>query len=211
MKVAGALGLCVLLFVLVYVPVFALLSAAHVSKQALVPSVIIGTMLTTVATTGFYGWRNHFGPAHFGMRTSAARYLGYALLISTPLAVLAAAGAEHFHEPGSLQGLVLTPAETCLYFVLAAPLQEEAIFRGLLQTVLADQLRTTAGGSAVGISSVAATGLLFGLIHLAVGPFTAASALILGLVAGELRRRSASLLPAILSHAVFNCAPLLLP
>ena len=46
--------------------------------------------------------------------------------------------------------------------------------------------------------------LLFGLIHLEVNPITAAAAFVLGLLSGELRHRSGSLLPAILVHAVFN-------
>jgi len=45
---------------------------------------------------------------------------------------------------------------------------------------------------------------LFGLIHLEVNPITAAAAFVLGLLSGELRHRSGSLLPAILVHAVFN-------
>jgi len=46
--------------------------------------------------------------------------------------------------------------------------------------------------------------LLFGLIHMKVNPITAAAAFVLGLFSGELKRRSGSLLPAILVHAVFN-------
>jgi membrane protease YdiL (CAAX protease family) len=46
--------------------------------------------------------------------------------------------------------------------------------------------------------------LLFGGIHLVVGPYTAAAAFILGAIAGEFRRRSGSLIPAIICHAFFN-------
>jgi membrane protease YdiL (CAAX protease family) len=46
--------------------------------------------------------------------------------------------------------------------------------------------------------------VLFGLIHLAIGVATPIAALVLGLLAGELRRRSSSLLPAIVLHAIFN-------
>jgi membrane protease YdiL (CAAX protease family) len=60
------------------------------------------------------------------------------------------------------------------------------------------------GGSLSG--AVVFTAVLFGIIHLGVGAVVAAGAIVLGLVAGELRRRSASLLPAIVVHALFNAA-----
>jgi membrane protease YdiL (CAAX protease family) len=53
--------------------------------------------------------------------------------------------------------------------------------------------------------AVVFTAVLFGIIHLEVGALVALGAVILGLVAGELRRRSGSLLPAIIVHASFNC------
>jgi len=45
---------------------------------------------------------------------------------------------------------------------------------------------------------------LFGLIHLTVGSLTALAALVLGVLTGELKRRSGSLLPAIVAHSMFN-------
>ncbi|HEX3818305.1 MAG TPA: CPBP family intramembrane glutamic endopeptidase, partial [Chthoniobacterales bacterium] len=52
--------------------------------------------------------------------------------------------------------------------------------------------------------AVLAVAVLFGLIHLAVGVATAIAAFVLGILAGELRRRSSSLIPAIVLHAIFN-------
>ena len=46
--------------------------------------------------------------------------------------------------------------------------------------------------------------VLFGASHLVVGPVTAVAALLLGIAAGELRLSSASLLPAVIVHALFN-------
>ena len=60
------------------------------------------------------------------------------------------------------------------------------------------------GGSLSG--AVAFTAVLFGIIHLEAGVAVATDAIILGLVAGELRRRSGSLLPAVIVHALFNAA-----
>ncbi len=54
--------------------------------------------------------------------------------------------------------------------------------------------------------AVAFPAALFGIIHLEAGVAVAIGAIVLGLIAGELRRRSASLLPAIVVHALFNAA-----
>jgi membrane protease YdiL (CAAX protease family) len=52
---------------------------------------------------------------------------------------------------------------------------------------------------------------LFGVIRFESGASVAVGAIVLGLVAGELRRRSGSLLPAVILHALFNGVALLWP
>src|SRR5262249_52939981 len=114
-----------------------------------------------------------------------------------------------FREPGPLAGLRLQTWLAVLYFGLAAPIQEEVIFRGLLQTTLSNDLATkNLSVSVRNAVPVALVALLFAVIHLKVGPLTAFFALILGILAGELRRRSGSLIPAILTHSIFNAAAL---
>ena len=85
---------------------------------------------------------------------------------------------------------------------------EEWIFRGLIQTqaqrALGSYPDTDTAHSSAAIGAGLITAILFGAVHLAVGPVTAAGALLLGLLAGEARRRSGSLLPAVAIHAVFN-------
>ncbi len=73
------------------------------------------------------------------------------------------------------------------------------------QTTLEERLRVSFPALGTSISSaVLIVAVLFGLIHLAIGLATAAAALVLGLLAGELRRRSSSLLPPIVLRAIFN-------
>jgi membrane protease YdiL (CAAX protease family) len=94
-----------------------------------------------------------------------------------------------------------------LYFIIGSPIQEEIIFRGLIQSMLERRWMITfsvLGGSLSG--AVVFSAALFSIIHLAAGAVVALGAIILGLVAGELRRRSDSLLPAIIVHALFNAA-----
>ncbi len=58
--------------------------------------------------------------------------------------------------------------------------------------------------------AVPGAAILFALVHFAVGPWTAAAALVLGVLAGELRRRSGSVIPAVLVHVIFNLPGLLM-
>ncbi|HUE65759.1 MAG TPA: CPBP family intramembrane glutamic endopeptidase [Rhizomicrobium sp.] len=97
-----------------------------------------------------------------------------------------------------------------LYFGLGASIQEEVIFRGLIQSYLERTWSTSVTRLAGRMSpTVCFTAVLFGVIHLDSGPIVVAGALGLGLVAGELRRCSHSLLPAVIVHALFNLPELL--
>ena len=92
-----------------------------------------------------------------------------------------------------------------LYFIIGSPMQEEIIFRGLIQSTLERRWMITFSVLGASLSgAVAFTAALFGIIHLEAGAAVTIGAMVLGLVAGELRRRSASLLPAIVVHALFN-------
>jgi membrane protease YdiL (CAAX protease family) len=77
-----------------------------------------------------------------------------------------------------------------VYFVVAAPVQEELIFRGLLHTK-AGGVTVPATFSAIHFPVLFVT-VLFGLIHLDSGVVVATGAVLLGLIAGELRRMSGS-------------------
>jgi hypothetical protein len=97
-----------------------------------------------------------------------------------------------------------------LYFGVCAPIQEEIIFRGLLQSFLEQRWVTTFVVFGASLSAaVLFTATLFGVSHSESGPVVVAGAIALGLVAGELRRRSGSLLPAVIVHALFNVLGLL--
>jgi Type II CAAX prenyl endopeptidase Rce1-like len=63
------------------------------------------------------------------------------------------------------------------------------------------------GGARISIASLAVA-VLFGVVHIPVGLFTAVIAFVLGVLAGELRERSGSLIPAIIVHSLFNLCSL---
>lgn len=80
-----------------------------------------------------------------------------------------------------------------------------AVFRGLLQSTLARSLSVAPVRLALaGVAASLSIAALFGALHWHVGPVTACAAGLLGVLTGELKRRSGSLLPGIVCHAIFN-------
>lgn len=84
---------------------------------------------------------------------------------------------------------------------LLAPIMEELLFRGLLQTALAQHLRST-------WVAIAVTAVTFGMIHGDVKQ-TVLPLIVFGVVLGYVYARSGSLMAAILLHMVFNAKTLL--
>ena len=205
-----SIALTLLLFVAVYFPAMALSGELHLSTNQMVPVVMVISFAIACLLTGFAVRRGWLVAADFGLRWPARSYLLHSMLLAIPLSALTAWALSHAHEPGPLGGLSLAPWLLYLCFAIGAPIQEEMIFRGLLQSTLARSL--ACAPRVAGISGTLASltiAALFGAIHLVVGPWTALAALVLGVLAGELRRRSGSLLPAIVCHSIFNLGGML--
>ena len=93
-------------------------------------------------------------------------------------------------------GLLVT---VFIFAVVFAPLMEEIIFRGMLQTALMRLMNGTRW------PAILLTAVVFAVIHAPVVPIHGlASLLVVGLVWGYVYERTGSLLTPILSHAVFN-------
>ena len=202
-----AFGLLIGRFLVVYLPAFAVVAALRISIDGAVPTIIgITTIAACIAI--FISERSRKGTlVDFGFHLSETRYIGYAFAFGLPFASLIAVVLTYIREPGPLADLHIAPWLALLYFGLAAPIQEEIIFRGFLQGGLnTDLLSAGLSGAKASRTAVVVVALLFTLIHLEVGPVTAVGACVLGILAGELRRRSSSLVPAILCHAMFNLA-----
>jgi len=124
-------------------------------------------------------------------------------LVSFPLILLASVmggeKAKEYNPMGEDIGLI----EYIVLFLILAPLGEEFLFRGILESPLLDY------GILI---AVIVPALLFSLIHIvafknASRKFLATilfSAFILGLLAGYFRAISCSLFPAFTIHAMFN-------
>lgn len=203
----AAIALALLVFLAVYMPAFVLAGGLRLPLNEAVPTVMLVTLAIALALIGAFARRYASTVARFGMDLPAWRHLAYAVGFAVPLGLLVAWGLAHAGETGPLAGLSLPTWQVYLYFVLGSPVQEEVIYRGLLQTLLARRLAsspTYSKASATIAMFLAAS--LFGAVHLQIGPATAAGALMLGLLAGRLRQQSGSLLPGIVCHALFNLA-----
>jgi membrane protease YdiL (CAAX protease family) len=204
-----AFGVALGLLLAVYVPTFALAAVLRLRIEHVVPLVIVvsaalayGLMLALVR-------RGPLTLSDFGLRPPLMHAAVLAVTFSIAAIIAVTFLLNRVHEPGPLAGMVLSPALAWLYFGLGAPAQEELIFRGLVQTMLSRTFADAAATTAyAGVAAMAVAAVLFALLHLEVGPYTAAAALVLGVLAGELRRRSGSLSPAVLTHAAFNIAGL---
>lgn len=199
-----AIGTLLLLFVCVYGPAFAVIGHFKPAMSVAVPLVILMSLAVAVALIFALSRRSN-GIAEFGFRFCRVRYVVAAVGLGVPFGWALCLIVDRFSSGAPMPEMSLPFWMQIGYFVVGAAIQEEVIFRGLLQSTFARQF--PASLSIFGASAsyaVVAVALLFGLIHLEVNPVTAAAAFLLGLLSGELRRRSGSLLPAILVHAIFN-------
>jgi membrane protease YdiL (CAAX protease family) len=201
-------GFALILFAAVYAPAFAIVAWLHPSVQITIPLIIIVSAGLAMLFMAFL--RRTKGIAEFGVAKSPAAYVIAATLAGIVVGGALAYLAALYPAPSPLDLSKLPPWMIFVYFALAAPVQEELIFRGLLQTAMARAVSVPGGFWAVHFP-VVFVAALFGVIHLGSGIVVAASAVLLGLIAGELRRMSGSLAPAILFHALLNAASALWP
>lgn len=202
-------GFALVLFVAVYAPAFAMVALLRPSVQATIPLIIIASAALAAAFMAFLARRPN-GITEFGAAVPAVPHVIAAALAGVVVGGAVAYLAARYPGPSPLDLSKLAPWMIFVYFVVAAPIQEELIFRGLLQTIVARA--ATIPGSIGGVHfPVVIVAALFGVVHLDAGTVVAAGAVLLGLIAGELRRMSGSLVPAILVHALFNAASALWP
>ncbi len=203
-KSAKALGTLLLLFTGAYGPAFLTVALLKLRPFKAVPVIIVissGVAILLIYVVS----RKAGGFTQFGFRFCHYRYIAAAIVFGAPVGWALAVLVNHLSSALPPPEVAFRPWMTFLYFVVGAAIQEEIIFRGLLQTTLARQFPATLSFFGTSLSYAAIiVALLFGLIHMEVNPITAAAAFVLGLLSGELRHRSGSLLPAILVHALFN-------
>jgi membrane protease YdiL (CAAX protease family) len=203
-RFAKAVGAVLLLFAGTYAPAFLTVGLLKLRPVEAVPIIIVISLTTAIFLIYVVSGRTG-GFAGFGFQFCHYQYIAAAIVLGVPIGWAVTILVKHLGLGPPPLEMSFRPWMMLLYFVVGAAIQEEVIFRGLLQTTVARQFpaKLTFFGASLSYSAVIVA-LLFGLIHLEVNPITAAAAFVLGLLSGELRHRSGSLLPAILVHAVFN-------
>jgi len=197
---AAATGLCVL----TYVPAFLVVGITRSPVVLSIPIIIVTSFAVALIAVAILSLRMG-GIRQFGLAPADYRHIGAALVLGVPLALVASLLTHTFPTKPPLDTSTISIALLVVYFGFGAPVQEEAIFRGLIQSFLQRRLLSLGYGSgAMLLAPLIFTSILFGLIHLEAGVLVAVFAVVLGLCAGELRRRSGSLIPAILVHMAFN-------
>jgi membrane protease YdiL (CAAX protease family) len=203
-SLAKALGTLLLLFAAVYGTAFLVVGLLRLRPRPAVPVVIL-VSLAMALLLAWLLWGKSGGFAQFGFQESRGRYLLAAIVLGAPIGWAINLLIHHFSSGPTSLDLTFRPWAMVVYFIVGASIQEEVIFRGLLQSTVARQFPSKLSFFGVTLSGPAIiVALLFGVIHIAVDPITAVGAFVLGLLAGELRARSGSLVPAILVHALFN-------
>jgi len=211
--------------VAVYVPTFMLVSVlirsgalGSIDKSQMeavsAPFIILISAAIALAFMAFLARRRRLTLAAYGFKPASLRHLGLALVLGLVFALLLKV-LSHILPLGAGADMgTLQRWQVILFFWIGAPIQEETIFRGLLQSVV--ELRQPLViklGKITLPYSVLVSALLFAVVHIAtvrLGAslstvlFTVGGAFVLGILAGSLRRVSGSLLPAILVHALFN-------
>jgi len=172
----------------------------------------MGISLSIALLLTFARARRSSGIDAFGFKVPQRRDFSVGLLLAPPLAVAVVWVSRLFPSKPPFDASAFPAWMICLYFVVGAPIQEEIIFRGLIQSFLQQRWQSTFRVFGTAFSpAVACTAVLFSLVHIGAGPVVVIGALALSLLAGELRRRSGSLIPAVLVHAIFNLADALWP
>ena len=192
------------LFVAVYAPAFLVTAFFRPRIEVAIPLVILISAGIAFAFILLFS-KPSDGVAQFGFMLPRVRYVWLALEFGLPLGILTGWLAQLFPSLPPYDVSRFTGSMIISYFVIGASIQEEIIFRGLLQTMFQRALNRSLVVTKLSVGySVIVVALLFGLIHVPEGLVIAFCALVLAVIAGELRKRSASIVPAIIVHMLFN-------
>lgn len=204
MNVIRAAGQILLLFFLTYLPAAAAVGGLALDTVSGIP-VVMGV---SVAIAAALIWRRIAGGGwsltDLGLNGCRVTHLVIAAAAGAAIGLVVAAIEAHSGDPRLAELQILSPAWMVVLFWMAAPVQEELIFRGLLQSTAARTLGEEPPSGLPPSVSGLLVAVLFGAVHLPVGPVLAVAALALGVLAGELRARTGSLVPAVAAHALCN-------
>lgn len=183
----------------IYVPAFVFVSIIRPPLPAAILTIIGVSLMLALAVSAVF-WR-HNRNLRFGFRLSSIGTTMAAIAAGIALAGMITVVRHTWPARAPVDFSTLTSAFRWFVFGLAAPVQEEVIFRGVVQTRLASRLIDSGGGNP---AAIVLAGLAFGCVHFEGGVATAVSALALGCVCGYFRYKTNSLVPAVIIHAICN-------
>lgn len=189
---AKPFGTMLVLFASAYAPGFLAVALLKLQPFEAVPVIIVSSLGMAVLLIYIYVSSGRAGGfKEFGFRFCHYCYIAAAIVFGAALGWALTILVDRLSSGPPRLEVSLRPWMMIVYFVVGAAIQEEIIFRGLLQTTLARQIPATLSCAGTSLSYAAIiVAILFGLIHMKVNPITAAAAFVLGLVSGELRHRS---------------------
>ncbi|MFD1466970.1 CPBP family intramembrane glutamic endopeptidase [Hymenobacter caeli] len=192
----GILGWYLLVTLVVGVPLYLILEKAFAWPLGVVT--ILLTVGTNLALLGFLRWRagKRWLPLQLKGQARPGLYAALPVLVLAAAVVLSLLGFLHLPNwmDSIFQKMMKNPASALVAVAVAAPVLEEALFRGV---ILQGLLRTRRPWVAIGQSA-----LLFGLVHF--NPAQSVFAFLLGLLLGWLYYRTQSLGVCMAVHALNN-------
>ena len=205
MKYVRALVWMFLIFLGVYLPAFILVGVLRPRGAGTVLLIIIASFLVALLIMTIFLTRHGWSRKDFGLVSTGKKYLIWAFVLGGVLGLIVAFLQHILRIPSPQTFEAFAFWQIVLLFWIGASVQEEMIFRSLIQSVVGRTLGSE-GTLTWGPLSAAAVivAVLFAIIHIPMGAFTACAALVAGVLAGEIRARSGSILPAIIVHAMFN-------
>lgn len=176
------------------------------------PSFVAALLGTLGGHLAILAWAVALG-ATLGLERASARWFavavaggGGAVLLSAGWTLLAELAGRTVEDQELVRALMSSPAGPAralvlLFVVVLAPVLEELVFRGYVQTAVSARL---GAWPAIGISAV-----LFGLFHLS-DPHVVPVLTSVGVGLGWLRHRCGSVVPPILAHVLNNTLAMIL-
>jgi len=205
MNYVKALVWMFLLFLGVYLPAFILIGVLRPTGAGTVLLIMVTSLLVALFMMAIFLTRHGWSRKDFGLEIVGKKHLIWAFVLGGIIGLIVAVLQRVLGVESAQTFETLVFWQIVLLFWIGASIQEEIIFRSLIQSVVGRTLNSNAtlkwGPLSAGAVIVA---VLFAVIHIPMGVFTAGGALVAGILAGELRARSSSILPAIIVHAMFN-------
>jgi membrane protease YdiL (CAAX protease family) len=173
----------------------------------IISATLVQDIALIAAALGFSSmWARGLAPESFGLRLvplrgafgwSAAAFVAFWLLTAIYLSVVGEPDQQELTRDLREEESAVALAAYGVLLAFVAPLAEEFFFRGFMFGVLARRIGPWPGALA--------TGLIFGLVHVAGSPIETVGVLvILGVVLCGLYWKTGSLLPCIALHAIKN-------